>query len=159
MAACAQRQDRIDGAEWELTVGVQGLEQARPLDLISQPWIWIVSRAPALDLDCIFVRLDRILSKNQSRDWIWIGPGGQGIRFGLLLPSPALDLDRFLDPFGSAFNLLNLNQATYRPPGKLPGAGEQSIVGGIEKCRAHSHMHHFTKIPKNKDFCSRMHKL
>ena len=38
-------------------------EQARPLDLISQPWIWIAFRAPALDLDCIFVGLDWILSK------------------------------------------------------------------------------------------------
>lgn len=79
------------GSRGERRVACSG--QARPLDLISQPWIWIAFRAPALDLDCIFVGLDWILSKKQSRDWIWIASGRPCLGFGLLLPSPALDLD------------------------------------------------------------------
>jgi len=51
--------------------GPQRQHQARPmarlLNLISQPWIWIVSRAPALGSVRIFVGLDRTLSKTQSR--------------------------------------------------------------------------------------------
>ena len=97
----------------------------------------------ALDLDCIqsaslgfglhfrWIGLDPFQKIKQgldldwfwpARTWIWIASAQPCLGFGLVLG------------FGSVFNLLNLNQVTYRPPGKLPGAGEQSIVGGIEKC-------------------------
>ena len=103
----------------------------------------------ALDLDCIqsaslgfglyfrWIGLDPFQKIKQgldldwfwpARTWIWIASAQPCLGFGLFLG------------FGSVFNLLNLNQVTYRPPGKLPGAGEQSTVGGIEKCRAHTQM-------------------
>jgi hypothetical protein len=112
----------------------------------------------ALDLDCIqsaslgfglyfrWIGLDPFQKMKQgldldwfwpARTWIWIASAQPCLGFGLVLG------------FGSVFNLLNLNQVTYRPPGKLPGAGEQSIVGGIEKCRAHSSSHAHTFSSKS----------